>query len=151
MRLNRKKGVSGVIVTVLLILVAIAAVGMIFAVVIPFIEKTTGSLEGSADCTTLNLKIKSAVLIGDTLNVKMERVAGDAEITKLQFFIEDSSGTIASDLEETISDNIPKVGEVKTIPLNVAGKGVLVDQKVKFIATIGEKECNPSTTTTITS
>jgi len=87
----KKRGVSGVVTTVLIILIALAAVGIIAGYLIPML-KTSGS-EISAVCYNVDVEpvkcSKNTPLPGNvTVNVK--RNTGDAELTKLKFVLVNS-------------------------------------------------------------
>jgi len=147
MELN-KRGVSGVIVSVLMILLVIAAVGILWAVIQSFTEDSLGGVAGTADCLTLNLDIVSAVntTVGGKLDVVVRRVAGDGDLSGVQIFVEDATGTITSGEG---SGTIPKVGESKT--LTITHVDIEADQTVKIAGLIGDNQCDVSDTATITS
>ena len=76
MELN-KRGVSGVIVAVLMILLVIAAVAIFWTAVKPFIEESTEGIDTTSECLTVDLTVVSAVNSTSTgsasIQVKKER------------------------------------------------------------------------------
>ena len=88
-----KKAVSGVVTTVLLILIVLAAIGILWAVISSFLKQGTQGIEGAADCFSLQLSIESATnatvlpatVPGATVRVK--RLAGEGNITAMCMLI----------------------------------------------------------------
>lgn len=86
-----KKAVSGVIVTVLLVLLVFAAVAIVWAVIQPFISGGLQDVEGQAACLKLDMEIESATYSADLqekTTVKITRTAGNANVTEMRIFAE---------------------------------------------------------------
>lgn len=93
MNLDSKRGVSGVVTAVLLILLVIAAIGILWVVIQNFVEEGTSSLGGSADC----LETSFEVLSSTTSSVTIRRTSGDAALSAITVAVDSSSGTVDQD------------------------------------------------------
>ena len=107
-----KKAVSGVITAVLLILLAIAATGVLWVVISNFIGSNTKVI--SLGVNTLDVNIMSANYLADGLQIRVKRQASGGDLSGVRFSIEDESGN---------SENIDKlitIGELeqKTYSIN---------------------------------
>ena len=95
-----KKGISTVVVTVLIVLVAIIAVAILWAALRPPIEKGAAGAGKAQECFYLNLQIASANATTDT--VKVKRDAGTADLTKMKIIVNGvitESSTVPAELE----------------------------------------------------
>jgi len=131
-----KKGVSEVVVTVLLILVAIVAIGAVGF----FINNLVSNLKNGPDpvvCISNTFTIVSAKVnaIG-ILSVKVEKKQGSDNIEKLKFFVEGDSGTIVSG--DGVGD-VPSLGEIKT--LIISDIRITSGQIVKVFAVVNGNTC----------
>jgi len=139
MNLNDKKGVSGIVTVVLLILVAITAVALIAAFLIPFIK---GSLTESQECFEVLGKVDVVpgqfTCLNATSNEVQVRIkrgfTGDAEISSLAVVFAGGGqskrydlvpgGTptsireLSGDYEDSL--NLPGEGEENTYVFNVS-------------------------------
>jgi predicted PurR-regulated permease PerM len=141
MKLN-KKGVSGVIVTVLLILIVIASIAILATVVIPFIQNALGNTQGLTECLETGLIIKSAT--AGSSSVIIERTRGDSTIEEIKIFINREGQTLTT---QTTSGNLG-FGETKLInlPTNPSSSPqepytLLIEDEVKVSATIAGNNC----------
>lgn len=139
-----KRGVSGVIVSVLMILLVLAAVGILWAVIQSFTKDSLEGIGGTADCLSLNLEIVSATSSEGQANIVIKRIAGEGNLETIQILIEDSTGTIASGAGSGI---IPEIGESKT--LIIADSAIQPGQTVKIAGVINGKQCDVSDTAII--
>jgi len=92
----KKKGISGIVTTMLIVLISVAAVLVIWGVVKLIITETTDEL--TANFIGLNVKIDQATQLGSNLFVRLSRNAGGG-LAKLHFVIKNSedSQTFTSD------------------------------------------------------
>ena len=136
---SQKKGVSGVVTAVLLILLVVAAVGILWAVVQSLVSDSTGNVGSSTICLTNTFSIESAV--DDevtTTTVKIKKTQGSDEITGINFFVDGAS----KDATET---DVPSLGETKTFTLTSTG-----GTEVEIAPVLGETQCPNSDKATIT-
>ena len=98
----RKRGISAVVATVLIILITVAAVTIIWAAIIPMIKDQT---EGGTVCLDAVSQISIETAGGYTcydstapakVNVQVSRGAADFELAKLQIIISDADGRTKS-------------------------------------------------------
>tara|TARA_Y100000310_G_scaffold227645_1_gene229937 strand:+ start:691 stop:1350 length:660 start_codon:yes stop_codon:yes gene_type:complete len=101
--INNKKGVSGVVTTVLLILLIVAAIGLIWSFLRPTIEAGVGQV--SSVCLTLDIR---PVECSTEINkVAVKRFAGDGVVKEVSFVFDESTGgsyTYTSDNLDRIPD-----------------------------------------------
>jgi len=150
------KGVSGVIVTVLMVLLVIASVSIVW-VVIRNLTKEITVAEGAADCFAVQLKIVDAYIedadgdpltSGNQLTINVKRVAGEGTIDEFKVYVEDDGGVTIGSASVTAQDLIPKVGETKKISITAGSfdldEGKVLDpdaKKAKVAMIIGGKQC----------
>ena len=115
-----KRGLSGIVTTLLIIVVVFIAVGLVWVVIQNVI--TEGLEEVGLQGINNNVKIEQVVDNGDALSVKVQRDQGDAEISKLKFVVFDGvdSDTYEVDVSdfnalETKTLSVPHQGIVKSI------------------------------------
>jgi len=126
-----KKGVSGVITAVLLILLVIAAIGVLWVVVQTFVQNQT-DFGDTTGCLNTQMKVNSAT----TSSVSVQRVSGDATISEVLVYVDDAIVS-TNDGEGDMA-----VGEVKSITLSP----VLItgDYKISVAPKVGEQTCSRS-------
>ena len=125
------------ITAVLLILLVIAAIGVIWVVVINFINEGSGAIEGSADCLTTTLSIES-VVVGAAIpvppapqgSVTVKRTDGSAALDKIKVFV---GGT---DFSNTTFGAGLGIGQTATLSTTIAA-----GNKVEVAAVIDGKTC----------
>jgi flagellin-like protein len=126
-----KKGVSGVIVTVLLILIVIAAIGILAAVILPWIEQGIGGgTKGVQGCIETSLSITT--IDSSEKKISVKRTAGNAEIERIKVLVEgtDSSG-------DTFGAEIG-IGEIVTTE---SISNLTSEQEVEVGAIIDGRDC----------
>lgn len=137
-----KKGVSDVVTTVLMILLVIAAIGILWVVISRFVQQGTSSIPGTADCLTASLSIASATNTSGSLVVKVSRGGtGTGNITALKFFVDGIS--------QNMNGNTPNVGETQTFTNASALATSPGGKTVSVAAVIGTKTCDTADTATV--
>ena len=132
MELN-KRGISGVIVAVLMILLVIAAVAIFWTAVKPFIEKGAAGADKSAQCLTVDLTVVSAKNNSGNLVLQVRKDMGDAVLTALNIYIDGA-------LNSTVTGaSIPATLETKTI--TVTGANAKAGQKVSVVGLLDGTIC----------
>ena len=101
--MENKRGLSEVITTLIIILLVIAAIGIIWAVVNPFIRES--SEEISLAKFTLDLSIKQAsVDTGtETVSVGVKRGQGEGDLVGLKFVMWDGSNSVVAEKSSTLA------------------------------------------------
>lgn len=108
-----KRGISEVVTAILLVLLAIAAVIVVWNVVSSFISKTG---EGTGvESLTANLDIKEARIEGTTAYVKIKRGVGEGNIGKIKLVFSNAQG---EQQIETINQSIAEL-ETKTYSASI--------------------------------
>ena len=95
LRLMNKNGLNEVVTTVLLILIIIAAVGIIWVFVNAAISRTTGSFDTGTITASFSV-VPASVKINSLLQYMLfsvQRNSGEGEVNALNIIIEDSTGT----------------------------------------------------------
>ena len=115
-----KRGLSGIVTTLLIVVVSFIAVGLVWVVIQNLI--TEGLEDVGLQGINNNVRVEQVSDEGDTLSVKVRRDKGDAEISKLKFVVSDGldSETVELDVSgfdalETKTLSVPYVGLVKSI------------------------------------
>ena len=131
--INNKKAVSGVVTAVLLILLVIAAVGILWVVVQNFVKQGTGGVESSAGCLSTDLEIVSTDITTESVTVK--RNGGSATIDEIRIFVDGSNeGTAGFGAGLETGESV-----VDTVSINLIG-----GETVEVAAVIGGSVCPTS-------
>jgi len=114
-----KKGVSDVITTVLMILIVLAAIGIVWAVVSSFLNNSTEQIDLGAGFSQIDIVDNSIkYLPSDVLQIKVKRDSNPGNISGLRVIIESSEGNVQSyDIETSVKEL-----ETKTIDVQLQGK-----------------------------
>jgi flagellin-like protein len=105
--MKNKKGVSGIIATVILILIVVATVSIIATILIPFIEK---SLDNEDKLRCLDIVGKLELVYADSCSsnsvteVKVVRKGGE-QIDKIYILLEEESGEVNKKEIEDVPDS----------------------------------------------
>ena len=134
MKINNKRGVSGVVTAVLLILLVIAAIGILWVVVQNFVQQGTTGVSGSANCLSTTFDIESATTSG----VSIKRTGGSADVDALRVV---SDGTLVTTHTPTGSFTI---GEIESISAALTS-----GNSVEVSAVFGDTVCSPGASTTV--
>ncbi|MBU4308751.1 MAG: hypothetical protein KJ566_03070 [Nanoarchaeota archaeon] len=104
--MKNTKGLSGVITTLIIILLVIAAIGIIWAVVNPFIKDSGEEFDTTTKCLNVGVEPTKLSCEDGICNVTVQRSAGEDEITgvKLIFYDTNEENTYIN----TTSENIVK-------------------------------------------
>src|SRR3989344_1691371 len=123
---SQKKGVSDVVTAVLLILLVVAAVGILWAVVQSLVSDSTGNVGSSTICLTNTFSIESAVDNNINTVVKIKKTQASEEAT----------GTV------------PSLGETETFTLT--GVTDVIGKDIEIASVLEETQCPNSDKATIT-
>lgn len=102
--MKNKRGMSAVVTTLLIILLAIVAIGIVWVVVKNILVK--GEEDISLTGITLNLEIQKASISGDTLYVLVHRNAGEGTLVGINFIISDGENSVVV----RRNTNLPQLG-----------------------------------------
>lgn len=97
----RKRGLSSVVTTLLIILVAIVAIGIVWVVIKNVLNQGTSGIGISQ--FTLDLGIKSAYINGQIVNVDVRRSAGQGNITGVHFIFHNGTSSVGIDKEISLA------------------------------------------------
>ena len=111
-RASRKKGISAIVATVLIILITVAAVTIIWAAVIPMIRE---NVEGSAECfdASAALSVVSDYSCYNDTHVKVQvhRGTGDFVLEGIKVQVGDSGNTASKEFNSTTTPSYPDSNE----------------------------------------
>ena len=107
--LTNKKGVSGVVTAFLLILLVIAAIGILWVVFQNFVKEGTKALEGSAACFETSYDVLSVTTETPHTDVVIRRVSGSDVTEIIRVSIGANDGSINTNIQ---------VGETTTIRIS---------------------------------
>jgi hypothetical protein len=114
-KMYNKRGLSNVVSTVLIILLAIAAVVIIWQFVRPTIENAGSQL--SSDCFQLDLEVVSCVDNGDdTADITYRWVGGEVDLSEVKVLVYDSTG-----VNSVADGTLPNFLETQNASADVSG------------------------------
>jgi len=116
-----KRGISGVVVTVLIILLAILAIALVWGFLKGFIKKSALGIH--TQCLTCSLDIKKAEVDyeNNLIYVKIERNTGEGNLSGIRFKFLNSTGSIIRDKETNMEEleikifSFDDIGDVEDI------------------------------------
>lgn len=103
--MSQKRGVSGVVTAVLLILLTIAAIGILWVVVQNFVQDGSSGVTGQADCLQTRFEAVSADVSDNTITIR--KTSGSAALGAIRI----SDGSLTSTSVTVVN---PAVGESTT-------------------------------------
>ncbi|OIO43164.1 hypothetical protein AUJ62_00480 [Candidatus Pacearchaeota archaeon CG1_02_32_21] len=141
-----KKAVSGVVTTVLLILIVLASIGIVWAVISSFLKQGTQGIEGAADCFSLQLSLESAVndstpSTQDNIKLRVKRLAGEGNITAIKFLVDGA--------DTSFTGVIPEVAETRTFSARIVNPEP-IGKNIEIAAVVGSRTCGVSDSAVIT-
>jgi len=95
-RILNKKGISPIIATILLILITVAAAGIIWKAVIPMINKSLSKVTvGQGALEELEIVTDNGLTCTRSLNtsVQIRKIPGDVEITRIKIIVTMADGS----------------------------------------------------------
>jgi flagellin-like protein len=95
-----KKGVSGVITAVLLILLVIASIGILWVVIAVFVFESADTI--GTGINLVGVDIESVFVDNDGVKVRVKRNSVSGELDAVRIIVEDSSGSKSFDYESTL-------------------------------------------------
>ncbi len=130
-----KRGLSAVVTTLLVILLAIVAIGIVWVVIRNVVSQ--GSEDIALEKFTLDIAIKYAYVDGDNIKVGIRRSAGEGTLSGLKFVFKNSSTSVSVEkdsslgqLEEGVytfsSSEVPGINsgdDVSVAPIYVSSSG----------------------------
>jgi hypothetical protein len=118
---GNKKGLSTIVATLLIILLTLVAVGVIWIVVRNVIQ--SGSEQISLGKFTLNLEIKNVEIdaIGNSINVRITRNAGEGDISGLDFIVEDGENTEVVKVNSSLQELETRTFQLPLVSTNASG------------------------------
>ncbi|MEM3113415.1 MAG: LamG domain-containing protein [Candidatus Pacearchaeota archaeon] len=118
-----KKGISGIVVTVLLVLLAIGAIGILWAVVLTFIKSGTEDVDIGSNIIGIEIVENSLKYLPDnSIELVVKRDSTSANISGIKIIVESETGqTYASNINLNIDPleakkiNVPLTGNIDKI------------------------------------
>jgi len=140
----RKKGISTIVATVLIILITVAAVTIIWAAIIPMIQ---GNIKGSQECfeASAALNVITDSVLGGTVDVQIHRGTGSFELTGVEIITGAGGTTKSKTFKESSTEGIPGINGEKVYTITYEGAKV-TEAGVAAIVKAGlvEKTCSRS-------
>ena len=144
----KKRGMSGVVTTLVIILISLVAIGVIWVVVSAIIK--AGSSDVTLDGLITDLKITNAFESASSITVLITRKSGNDPISKILFLL--SNGTFTENVTKSVSGlstlisksftvtplvlNSSEIVTVSIVPIFSRGGKDFVDSKIADIYTI---------------
>jgi len=120
----RKKGISAIVATVLIILITVAAVTIIWAAIIPMIQDQIG---GSTECFDASAALSVTTdysCVNDTakeIMVQVHRGVGSFTLSDLEIITGVAGTTSTTKVVEDLSENVPDVNGDKVYTISYTG------------------------------
>ena len=146
--LNNKKGLSDVVATVLIILLALAAVVIVWSFVSPSLRSSGTQINVQTKCLAMELKPTNCKLSTTPLTTSVTyQLAGGEKPNKIRFLFEGAGGTTDISAIDVTGTDIPDSLETKNKSLITYSLGPPI--KVSLVAVIlgddgKEYNCSPS-------
>ena len=132
--LRDKRGISAVLVTVLIILISIVAVGIAWLTIRGGLEQTTEQAGTMQECLLLNLEIESAEFSAGSVAVRVHRATGQADLSGIRFLVD---GEIVEPAESEWPDEL----ETKTYTLASEEKPAKIEIAGLLTGEKGDRLC----------
>jgi flagellin-like protein len=97
-----KRGISPVITTLIIILLALVAIGIVWIVIKNIVSEGTEGI--SLGKFTLDLEIKQALLDNESASVNVKRNPGVGDISKINFIFENGTNSQVIEKEVTLRE-----------------------------------------------
>ncbi len=133
--MNTKRGLSDVVTTVLIILVALGAVGIIAGFLMPMIKQSSSEI--SASCFSLKIEPVGCSINATNVIVQVKRNPGIATLKELKLVFESTTGeskikeiTTEADMPKELETKlyIPARAEIGITPAKVSVAGVVLNE-----------------------
>ena len=94
LKVTSKKGVSGIVATLIILVITLVGIGIVMYVVVPLFEGTSENVDYGAKCLEVNLKPISLVCVTGTCTLKLKRDTGtgNAELDGVLAIFANSTG-----------------------------------------------------------
>lgn len=152
--MKNKKGISAIVATVMIILITVAAVGIVWAAIIPMIRN---QLEAGTICLDAisQVQVSDATgytcrdATGDNVSLQIMIGSGDVNLAGLQVLISAKGNTESYDLLESEGIVLPGVNEANVYVIDtssVSGKLDIDEVQIAPIVAVGnsQKVCEAS-------
>ena len=110
-----KKGLSEVVTAILIVLLAVAAVVIVWAVIRPMIQSSSSQVQTA--CVTLDLEVTEVDTVNNMITIK--RNVGEGELNTVKVVL--NSGTESETQTLTVAEGDLEELETKEYPLSVPG------------------------------
>ncbi|MCK5613723.1 LamG domain-containing protein [Candidatus Pacearchaeota archaeon] len=145
-----KRGISGVVVTVILIAMAVGLVAIVWVVVANMVDEGLGSAVAGSSRVALKIDDSGIKTTATGYSVKIDRTVGEGELAKVKFILTDSEDN--SKVVEYDSSMEQSESSRFNFDLELFGEGKLkdlVEVKVVPIIVLNEQETELGTTDTL--
>jgi flagellin-like protein len=109
-----KKGISTIVVTIILIVFVLVAAGIVWVIIQNILESGTSDIGLGVSCLKINLVATKMICSGETCNVTINRKAGGKDIEGVKLIFSNSdSGNVGTTVED-FPGNILELGTITT-------------------------------------
>lgn len=137
--MNNKRGVSDIVVTILLVLLSLAAVAIVWAFIRGSIADTQSTIEQSQACMKLDLQPVACDITSDPNRTVFRYRLGNTEanLTKVKLLVETRDGGVIP----LDAPQVPKVLQTISVPLGV-NKSLVKKFSVAGVIVVDDREIN---------
>jgi hypothetical protein len=115
---DNSKGLSSIVVTLLLIVLSLIAIGAVWVVISSIISNASGNVNISG--FTINLKITRVAVQGENLSVTVQRNPGKGDLSKIKFVVSDGQNSEVIVRNATIEELASQTFNFPLTLMNVA-------------------------------
>lgn len=105
-----KKGVSQVIITILMIILVLGAISIIFVMANGLLKQGSDEISMTQSCLKINVVATRLVCEDESCNVTLNRKAGGDDIAGVKLIFKNSDSRVVGENVEDVPGNIPELG-----------------------------------------
>jgi len=154
--MNSKRGLSDIVITLIIVLLSMVAIGLVWYVVNNLLQSGTEGVETSAKCLNINLEVKQATCVNGTVNqtcnITLSRTGTESdELGGVKIIFADSVTEVASSSLIDVAGNVAplvgkKISNLDTLVANANQVDVLEITPYFKDDSGNEKLCSQTTT-----
>ncbi|MEN7982464.1 MAG: hypothetical protein ABFQ65_03370 [Nanoarchaeota archaeon] len=108
--IKHKRGISTVVITIIMIVLVLAAIGVVWTIISSIIEDSSGEIGISSKCLKVNLIVTKMICADATCDITVNRKAGGENIGGFKLIFSNSvSGNVGTTVENVVG-NIQELG-----------------------------------------
>jgi hypothetical protein len=107
--MKNKRGMSTIVVTIIMIVLVLVATGIVWSVISRIIEDSSSEVSLGNKCIVTNVVATKMICEGETCDVTLNRKAGGENIGGVKLIFSNNTGNTGTTVED-VSGDIPELG-----------------------------------------